>query len=72
MGNKAAECSAVLFAVEGLLQLAAQPVVRQLFGPQQLQELMGRPLSCKQQLEDTLMGFGHCLQPGVLRAARRL
>jgi hypothetical protein len=52
-GNKAAECSAVLCAVEGLLQLSVQPVVRQLFGLQPQQELIGGLLSCKQQLIDT-------------------
>jgi hypothetical protein len=44
----AAECSAVVCAVEGLLQLAVQPVVRQLFGPQHIQELIGGLMSCKQ------------------------
>jgi hypothetical protein len=56
-GNKAAECSAVVNAVEGLLQLAVQPVVRQLFGQQQLQELVKGLIRCKQQLSNTLAHF---------------
>jgi hypothetical protein len=57
VGDRVAECSAVVGAVEGLLQLAVQPVVRQLFGPQQLQELIGGLIRCKQQLSYTLSHF---------------
>jgi hypothetical protein len=53
----AAECSAVLCAVEGLLQLSAQPVARQLLTPHQLQELTPALMSCKQQLIDTIAGI---------------
>jgi hypothetical protein len=50
----AAECSAVVCAVEGLLQLSVQPVAWQLFGLEQLQDLIRGLISCKQQLIDTL------------------
>jgi hypothetical protein len=55
-GNTAdsAECFGVVSVVEGLLQLAVQPVVMQLFGMQKTQELVGGLMSCKQQLVNTL------------------
>jgi hypothetical protein len=64
----AAECSAVLQDVEGLLQLSVQPVVRQLLGTQHLQKLIRGLLSCKQQLVDTLV---ECARQASLRIRQR-
>ena len=54
----AAQCNAVVCAVEGLLQLAVQPALRQLFSPQQQQELMGGLVTCKQQLLTRMQMLG--------------
>ena len=64
----AAECSAVLQDVKGLLQLSVQPVVRQLFGQQQVHKLIRGLLSCKQQLVDTLV---ECARQASLRIRQR-
>jgi hypothetical protein len=49
-GTEAAECSAVMQEVEGLLQLAQQPVLLQLFGQHRVEELVEGLTSCKSRL----------------------
>mgnify|MGYP001807048885 FL=1 len=47
---EAAECSSVMQEVEGLLQLAQQPVLLQLFGQHMVAELVEGLMSCKEKL----------------------
>jgi hypothetical protein len=49
-----AGCLGVMQEVEGLLQLLMQPVLRQLFGGQRLQELVEGLMRCKQLLTEAL------------------
>jgi hypothetical protein len=48
------ECFELVQEVEGVLQVAGQPVVLQVFGQQRLQEMVDGLSRCKQQLRDTL------------------